>query len=178
MDPTERRYKICIDLILMSCFFIAIESVTEVEHIHALVTAAVAGHTLNMFFNGQPLVMMKNLGLKKTSLPRFHSYIGELRQRLQLSQSISAAAVFGSFSRGSLRTSSDLDVRLVRNKGFLNGIRSCFFAHRERLRSLRLGVPLDIYALDGTRSLKRMSPDEKPVLLWDPVNLMKEYYGL
>jgi predicted nucleotidyltransferase len=82
--------------------------------------------------------------------------------------------VYGSLTRGELRPTSDLDVRLIRRPGLVNGLRACWFVLRERTRAHLTGFPIDFLVLDSPRLLKRMRPDEPPLVIYDATNPVKD----
>ena len=142
----------------------------------AIVIGFIVAHTLNFLFNGQLYVVLKHFsptGHDKESV--FHHMVG-LQRRLQREPSILAAGVWGSFARGEPNEYPDIDLRIIRRRGTVNGIRACWFLLTERTRALFLRLPLDGYIWDNLSGLSRLRQDEVPIVLHDPQAILKERY--
>lgn len=162
-DRTERWFKIGLDLILtliLGLFFSG-----WMRPVSAWISAFLCAHTLNFIFNAQLWVLLKHYGLVRNSYQDFETYIEAFRKRVERQPSIQYAAVYGSYVRGEWKPSSDLDVRLVRRAGLLNGLVACWFLMVERTRAFFRRFPLDIYVADNFESLERLRIDEAPLVL-------------
>jgi len=175
MDVTEKIFKFFIDILL----FVPLYGICRylVDTPINVITAAILAHTLNWIFNGQIFVLLKNLGLTKIRHEQVIKYLDNLRKRIPQERSILAAAVFGSLSRNELKITSDLDIRIIRKKGIINGLRACLFALLERSRAFFNRFPLDIYVLDKTESLMKLRIDEAPIILFDAEDIFRSHYG-
>lgn len=171
MDTTERIFKILLDIL----FFIPLYLVFRVYFYSSSSTlmAVMLSHTLNWIFNGQIFVLLGNLRLIKIEPERFSEYLDNLRKRISKEKSVLAAAAFGSLSRGELTETSDLDIRIIRNKGFINGLRACFFVLIERSRTFFSKFPLDIYVLDNVNMIPRHIRNEEPIVIYDPYKIFR-----
>jgi predicted nucleotidyltransferase len=127
--------------------------------------AVFISHTINFIFNAQLFVVLKHYGLVHHTDKEFSNYIDEFKRRLSKESSIRFAAIYGSFVRGKCTSSSDLDVRLVRNLGWIAGLRACIFLLRERTFASFSGFPLDIYVLDDYSRLNLLNRIEDPLIL-------------
>jgi predicted nucleotidyltransferase len=163
MDATERIFKILIDLVLTSFFYLLLRIV--LPELISLVVALTLAHTLNFLFNAHYWALMKHYGRIRLSFEKYEQYQNNLAQRAQLEPSIIYAAVYGSRSRDEWKETSDLDVRFVRQHGLYYGIRSCLFVMIERTRAMFSRFPLDIFVLDGFESLRKIRVDEEPLTL-------------
>ena len=172
MDTTEKIFKVLIDILLF------VPSYGICKYLFGIpmniIIAAILAHTFNWIFNGQIFVLIKNVGFTKIESEIFTEYLDNLKKRISKERSILAEAVFGSLSRGKLKETSDLDVRIIRKKGIINGLRACLFVFLERGGAFFSKFPLDIYVLDSFKLLSRLN--EQPIILHDPQNLLKEYY--
>jgi len=166
MDRTEKIFFLLLDGIFFLPIFFAFLALSNLSS--SIILAVVITHTLHWLFNGHLYVLLKNLRLSKIELDCFAKYLSELRERAKREKSILAIAAFGSLSRGQLSESSDLDIRIIRRLGVINGIRACIFTFLERGRALLSKIPLDVYTLDGFQNLSKLCPDEPPVVLYDP----------
>jgi L-malate glycosyltransferase len=173
MDRTERNFKLFIDLLLIFCLFpVFIKFLTPV--FSGLLSLIIA-HSLNWIFNGQIFVLLKNLGLVNIDPAKFKNYTEKISERIVNHHSFNSAALFGSLCRQELSCTSDLDVRIIRKPGIVNGLNSCLFIVEERSRAFFSGFPLDIYLLDTDKNLKKMS-ETNPIIILDRDNILKNFY--
>ncbi len=176
MDSTEKWFKIFLDvvMIIVISFFLVffIPSL-----IIAILISFIIAHTMNFLFNGQLMVIMKNLGKSKMSpelFSSFQSYIDGILKKNR--DSIISAAFIGSIVRNEWSLSSDLDMRVIRKKGFMPAIRACRLAMHLRTRALLSRFPLDIYIFDSVDSMSRLSSLEKPLIIFDTEGSLEKYY--
>jgi predicted nucleotidyltransferase len=163
MDKTELIFKIWLEVSFIAIFYFILK--IRLSFIPASILALLISHTINFLFNAQLFVVLKHYGLVHHSERDFSNFIDEFNKRLTREPSIIYAGIYGSFVRGRWRSSSDLDVRLVRDNGWIAGLRACLFLLRERTRALFSGFPLDIYVLDRYSRLDRLSRLEDPIIL-------------
>jgi predicted nucleotidyltransferase len=78
---------------------------------------------------------------------KFLEYIDSMYERLNLYKPsyVDGVIFFGSLARGIFRETSDLDVRFIAKKGFMNGIKASHLVFQERLRAFFYGFPIDAY---------------------------------
>jgi predicted nucleotidyltransferase len=162
MDKTEKVFKLILDLTLLVIFYILLNGV--LTSILALLTSFIVAHTINWIFNGHLFALLKTFGMIKTKPATFINYINDLKDRSSNEKGILLVATFGSISRGELKETSDLDIRIVRKEGFFNGFKVCLFTMLERSRAFLNKFPLDIYVLDNSVKLSELS--EKPILIY------------
>src|SRR5512139_548805 len=141
-DKTEKAFRILIDACLIIIFFLVL--INFVSYPISFIISLILAHTINAIFNGQLLSVSHGV-LKSRNLQDLTDYALLLKKRISDEKSIHAAAIFGSFCRGETSETSDLDVRMVRRRGVINGLRSCSFCLSERTRALFHKFPLDIY---------------------------------
>jgi hypothetical protein len=161
MESTERLFKIGVEVILIGVF-LSLFLVGGLSLIWAAVVAVGVAHTLNFLFNGQIWVVLKHFGLVMHSREKFDEYLDQLSEKIRTESSIGYAAFYGSLVREEWSSTSDLDIRLVRKSGVINGLRACGFVLRERTRACLNKFPLDIYVLDSSERLAEMRADEPP----------------
>ncbi|MGD9131078.1 MAG: nucleotidyltransferase domain-containing protein [Candidatus Bathyarchaeota archaeon] len=175
MDFCEKMF--CLTLELIVFVFITAFLVNFVKLEFSMLLAFLMGHTFNWVFNGHLFVLLKDIGYKKTSIPQFLKYIVKLKNRFEQETSILAVGAFGSLSRGKITESSDLDIRVIRKKGIINGLKSCTFVFFERSIAFLKRFPLDIYVLDDLSKLSDLREDEPPVILYDPDGVLESNYN-
>lgn len=168
MDPTERRFKLGMDLIVTLALGLILSA--RVKGTIAWLCGFLIAHTLNFLFNGQIWGVLKTYGYLEQSSAAFTSYIEQLRMRAAAEPSIERLIVYGSLARRDWSPTSDLDGRIVRKPGFRNGIRSCWFLMRERSRALVRRFPLDLYVVDNASSLSKLRADEDGIELKGDTN--------
>ena len=176
-DKTEKAFKILIDFILMLIFYLIF--INFINILESLIYAFILAHTFNWFFNSNLMIVFtKKYGLSiRAFVISFQiSYIEELQNRIKKENSIQCAAIYGSLSRNENCETSDLDVRIIRKPGVINGIRACSFCMFERTRAVFNKFPLDLFLLDSMKPLSKLRDDEVPVVLHDPDRKLEKKY--
>lgn len=162
MDKSEKIFKILIDLVLIIIISILLSNLTNLYV--ALLLSVFIAHTINWIVNGHIFALFKTFGLVKTEPEKFIQYINYLKYKSSNENSVIFVATFGSLSRDELNENSDLDIRIVRKKGLINGINACLFTMIERSNAFFNKFPLDIYLLDNFDGLNKLKED--PVLIY------------
>ena len=162
MDNTERIFKIGLDFIIGIPVFWVFSR--HVGFPTSILIAILIAHSINLLLNGQIWGVLKNFGKVVHLRDEFIEYTKGVLERCECEQSIKWAGVYGSISRKEWSCQSDLDIRLLREDGFLNGIRACAFLMCERTRALVNKFPLDAYVLDSKEGLKKLNTKEFPFL--------------
>ena len=156
MDITEKVFKLTLGILFTGIFvFWGIN----------IKASMLISHTLNWIFNGQIFVVFKNLKLIRTPPQKIDAYIQRLKKRVEDEPSIIWAGVYGSLVRGEFKETSDLDIRLIRKPGLINGVRACIFVMRERTWATFNRFPLDIYVGDSFKFLEKMKKEEIPIVI-------------
>jgi len=166
MGPSERWFKIGLDVIMTGAFLAILRQYLLL--LPALILSFLAAHTLNFLFNGQLWGVLKQYNLVHTTPQAFMEYRLGLSRRGRKEPSVRHLYAYGSLARQEWAPASDLDVRLVRQPGFSNGLRACWFVLIERSRALIARFPLDIYVVDRISGLNKLRPDEQAVDLLIP----------
>jgi len=165
MDRTERFFKIAMDAFLTILFSLILTQ--RYSFILSISLGWILAHTINFLSNGHIFAVLKCFGLIKHQKDVMEKYLISMRFRIQAEPSLRWAAVYGSLSRGEMKETSDLDVRVIRNPGIINGLRACYFVMSERTRAHLKQFPLDILLLDGPRLLSSIRHDEPPFVIYD-----------
>lgn len=174
-DKTERAFKILIDLILTLLFFFVL--ISYINTIMSIIIAFIIAHTLNWLFNHHFWALVQEvLKVGKNSPKEIIYYAKGIKDRASNKGSILCAAVYGSLCRGELSESSDLDVRIVRKPGIINGVHACLFGFLENIRAFLYKFPLDMHVVDSTKHLSKLRDDEVPVVLHDPNGILEKLY--
>jgi predicted nucleotidyltransferase len=168
MDTTERWFKLGMDLFLTLALGLALNRV--IAGGLAWMLGFLLAHTLNFLFNGQLWGVLKTYGYVQLSYAEFIQYVEQVGRRAANEASIERLVVYGSLARKEWSPASDLDARILRRPGFMNGIRACWFLTKERSLALFHRFPLDLYVVDDIRSLASLRADEKGIELKDNAN--------
>lgn len=163
-DKTETIFKICLDIILT---FIIYEFIIGSNSYISLLIAFLISHTFYWIFNGQIFALAKNFGVIHNDPEIIINYAYKIKDRASKEKCITSVLIYGSLVRGEIKNTSDLDLRIIRKKGLLNGLRACIFGFKERIRAFFCQFPLDMYIIDNSQHLLKMRPDEKPVILYN-----------
>ena len=158
MDPTERWFKIMLDLILTGLFYLL--TFFWFPWAFALLIAFLFANTFNFLFNGHLWGILKNYGFVDKDYDVYMYYVQALMKRVENCSSIKQIYTVGSLSRQEWVPHSDFDARLLRHPGLINGIGACWFLMQERTRALFTKFPLDLYIIDSPRSLDKLRQDE------------------
>jgi predicted nucleotidyltransferase len=169
-DKTEKAFKILLDGVLATvlCFFLIPSS----NAYSGLIISLIVSHTVLFIFNGQLFALAKNFNIVYNEPQRIIDYAYGLKERTSKERSINCLVVYGSLVRGEIKPTSDLDVRVIRKSGIINGFRACIFGLKERSRALLHRFPLDMYVIDDPNHLLKMRQDEIPKILYDPYNIL------
>lgn len=82
------------------------------------------------------------------------------------------AGAFSSSVRSQFSERSDLDVGIIRQPGFIDAIRACWFVLKERTRAFFSGYSLDICVVDSEQPLEKLRTNELPVTLHSRKNAL------
>lgn len=171
-DKTERSFRLLLDAIMIIILYSLFVNIIEETYIN-LIFSFILSHTINWVFNGQLFVLGRYIGIKPNKQDEFYEYSTKIKNRVQREKSIDCVLVYGSLVRREIKSTSDLDMRIIRKSGFVNGIRACFFGMMERSRALFNKFPLDLYVIDSTKHLMKMRFDEMPEVIYDSNNITK-----
>lgn len=164
LDPTERLFRIALDLVI-TVFMALLLGIWFSWWISWPIAFFIA-HTLNFLLNGHLWGLLKHYGIVRHSPTSFKGYVDGITGRASTVTAIKYMVAYGSLAREEWSSTSDLDARLIRYPGRLNGLRACWFLLCERARALLAGFPLDMYLIDDERSLQKLEARERPVYLY------------
>ena len=179
-DRTEKAFRVVLDLIFALPWYLLLMNFLGSGR-SAIIALALA-HTLNWIFNGQIFAMYRFVSTDPSAFKgnTFESnlvYLRGLKGRIETQGCILCADLYGSMVRERFNNRSDVDVRIVRKDGFINGVMACCFGFNERRRAFLRKIPLDLYISDSLNHLSKRKENEVPVVLHDPAGLLKERYG-
>jgi predicted nucleotidyltransferase len=170
---SERLFRLTLEAIIAFPTF-TLFSIWINLYISAMLSIILA-HSLNWVFNGNlsALILQHNIWVSRngvSDVAHKSRYLDMLKRKsLEMPDVVLAIATFGSLSRGEFTESSDLDVIIIRKPGFVNWVKSNFFALSLRSIAFIRKVPLDLHVLDNVDQMEgRIRPDENAVLIYDP----------
>jgi len=178
LDKTEMFYRIIWELIPILFSFPILYLTFQVNIYMSVLISFLFGHTLNWIFNFNfwtclcfTFPSLKNPGNDATI-----KYLKGVQKRMQKADSIGGCMIYGSVSRAVWHIKSDLDMRILRQPGLINGFRAYLIVFKERIIAVWLKQPLDLFMADSIEFLDRMRDDEFPVFLKnDDSRLFKRY---
>ena len=133
-------------------------------------------HTINwILIGGGFAVLSKKLGLMHSTLTIFN-YAVALGKRIQAKKYILVAVIIGSLARGNINETSDIDMLVVRKKGFFNSVRICFFINCERIKAALDLFPIEIRILDDVRHVKFQVKETRPIVVRDPEKILENVF--
>lgn len=175
MDPSERIFKIGLDMVLTPLLTVPLSNVLELW-LAVLIGFAIA-HTINWIFNGHLFVIGRFVGFTKTAPQKIWKYMMGIEERVRHKPFLSGVIVLGAVTRGeNVRETSDVDIRFVRERGLRNALLANCYGMYEKTRALFHRFPLDLYVYDSFDSLDRLREDEQPIILYDPKGILKQRY--
>lgn len=177
-DKTEKIYKILFSTVSSLIFFFIFIAYFKISLGKSILAGVFLGHTLSWVINGNfNVIVVHRLFLSNLDRQNAFHYLESLADRLNGNQSILYATTHGSICTGNLKPSSDIDVALVRAKGFKNALRALFFVTREKKIADLKGIPLEIYLIDNPgAAIDRFQAEQNPVVIYDPKNTVDQYY--
>jgi hypothetical protein len=176
MDRTDRILKLSLDVVGTGVLALLFRSFLATYL--AIPLAAILAHTANFVFNAHPWVVLKHFGIGYYDHEGLTTYTTEFGKRAASCPALLGAGIWGGFARQDHANpdTPDVDVRVIRRPGLVNGVRSSWFVLVERSRANWRKFPLDMFLLDRMHSLSRLSQSEVPIILCDADGLLRQWY--
>ena len=177
-DITEKTYKILFSIITSVLIAIVFFDYVGMTVGRSIVLGIIFGHSLNWIINSNFYnIIIHRLYLSTLDKNNAFDYLDSLAQRLHGNSSILYVTSHGSICTGNLKSTSDIDVALIRRTGIKNALESIFFVTREKKIADFRGIPLEIYLMDAPEAaLKRFKEEGTPLVIYDPENMVEQYY--
>jgi len=166
MSFGERIYKIVLSLLLtVPCYLL----------IGDFFVAFACGHSLNYVFNGQFYVAFRYLSSKKVmsklELIRFIKLIESFSKKYEVCDVL----FIGSFCRGRMSATSDLDIRVYHNSDLISSVKAYLMATFLRFYGLLYKFPIDIFCFSDLGFLDKISKEEIPSNLLQNHDIRTKY---
>lgn len=166
MSFGEKIYKISITLLFSLPFYFLNQNIYS---------SIMIGHLINYILNGQFYVVFRYLSSKRTmSYNDLKDYL-KLINKLTKIFSPKDILIIGSFSRGKMNKSSDLDIRLFHDSSFINSIKAYFMATLLRACGLIMKFPIDIFCFSDLKFLDKINLNEVPVNFLNHEMILNKY---
>lgn len=154
MSFGEKLYKISVTLLLSLPFYFLFNNAY---------ISIIIGHLLNYIFNGQFYVVFRYLSSKRTmSYGDLINYIVLINKLIKIFTP-KDILIIGSFARGKMSKSSDLDIRVYHDSSFFNSLKAYFMATLLRAFGLIMKFPIDIFCFSDLVFLDKINKNEIPV---------------
>ena len=168
MSMGEKIFKLSITMIFGLIFFAIIDN---------LFLSISLGHLLNFIVNGQGMVLgrylKENHTLRKTEICNFLHFINSKINHYPIKDVL----IFGSFCRGSMRSSSDLDIRIYHDTDFFSSLNAYYFAMSLRFIGLIKRFPIDVFCFSDVSFLDKMDKSETPFYMQGNSTVKQLYSG-
>lgn len=154
MSNGEKFYKIIVTVLFSLPFYFLFNNIY---------ISLTIGHLLNYIFNGQFYVVFRYLSSKRTM--SYESLISYTEVIIKLNKIFSPKdiLIIGSFARGKMSKSSDLDIRLYHDSSFFNSLKAYLMATLLRSYGLIMKFPIDIFCFSDLGFLDKINKNEIPV---------------
>lgn len=166
MSFGEKIYKISFSLILAGLLNILINNI---------VISLIIGHMINYILNGQFYVLFRYLSNKRTmSRNALIEFINIIENYTRLFSPLDIL-VTGSFCRGKMTKSSDLDIRIYHKGDLISSLKAYTMATTLRFIGLFSKFPIDIYCFSDLTFLDKLNEIEIPVNFLENKYFLKKY---
>ena len=167
LDKTEMFYRLIWEIIPFTFFLTIVYFNFHVNIYISISLSFLISHTLNWIFNYNfwtclcfTFPKIKNPGNEKTI-----KYLIEIQNRMIKSSCVAGCMLYGSLARSTWHIKSDLDMRILRKPGILNGLNAYLVVFKERIIAVLKKQPLDLYMADSIEFLEKLREDEFPIFL-------------
>lgn len=176
INRVEQIIRTSIELILIAIIFYTLHYTVSFGIGIGIGIAFFLSHSLNWIFTTNIWsTQIRKHGRIQYKSKKFMQFLMLLRQSVQNDKSIYGAAIYGSMSTGKFNEDSDIDIKLYRNDGFWNLIKSYLFLFSIRTKSNIHMIPLDIYVIDKISDY-HLKEEEIPIIIHDPDYLFNDFY--
>jgi GTPase SAR1 family protein/predicted nucleotidyltransferase len=168
MTMSERLFRFLLELTVAATSIVLLSH--SVPLVQNILLSLVVAHTIDWSLNGNFWATQRFFG-RKSDPKQLIDFLRNLEKGEHFS--VEAIAAFGSLSRGRFNASSDLDMRIVRKRGFLSWMGTNLFVLKLRSTSFVKRRPVDIFIMDRVDQIyDHISRDEMPIVIYDPKGIL------
>lgn len=177
MDKGEMYSKVIIEIAEICLLMFLLNIYIGNIYINFLISAFVA-HTWNWVTNGLfwAVIIFTFPSLRNPGAENTVKYLNDMKRRLLRFDSVAGVSLYGSITRNTWHDRSDIDLRIIRNKGFVNLLITVYLTMQERFIAFLYKQPMDMYLADDVNFLKKLRADEVPVILIKKSEEMETMY--
>lgn len=166
MSIYERLHRMSLEILFMILIFLL--SVQILDSLIAFIVSFLIAHTIFWLFNSQfHCLLMKYIVKIQNDPKKFISYVTKINNRVNSRKCLLGAIAFGSLAINHFGDTSDIDLRLIRKKGFVNSVLAFNYCTLERARAFLNMFPLDIYVFDMIEIKRKSKPGEAAIVIFD-----------
>jgi len=173
MDRGELSFRLLL-LAALIATFCATQPALNAEGILAAMAAA---HSINFILNGHPWVCLRYCRFYRRSPAAIDLWLSNWIYRIQRMAWLEECVMFGSRARGKSDLRSDIDLRLITPKSYLNWLRVNALLLLMRTDAAFRAIPLDLYAYDTPRSLLRFDQTEPLLIISDRAQRLRHLFA-
>jgi len=166
-DRSERYFRIIIELFTLLVIYSILEDIQDSNNYKStFISAVLINHTITWFITGNFWVYMLDsfLWVKNPGIIRIIEFIQKVKLLFVATKSVDAILIYGSMCRGQLHIRSDLDLRVLKTPGLLNGFVALSVGYLIRAYSFFIRMPVDLEVVDSMEFIrKQMRKDERPI---------------
>jgi predicted nucleotidyltransferase len=130
---------------------------------------------LNYIINGQFYVVYRYLTSNEViTLDKLKDFLKEIEKNISIFKPLDVL-IIGSFSRGKMSKTSDLDIRIYHKKDFISSIKAYIMATKLRFLGLIKQFPVDVYCFSDIKFMDKIRKDETPVNFLKNKDILKKY---
>lgn len=154
MSMGEKLYKISLTIIMILLIDLIVSN---------LLISFIVAHLFNYILNGQYYVVFRYLSSKQVmSKKDLDEYLLLIKKEM-IKANVKDILIIGSFCRGKMSRTSDLDIRIYHDSSFIASLKAYFFATKLRFYGLIMKFPIDVYCFSDLRFMDKIRKDENPV---------------
>ena len=166
MSMGEKIYKISITIFFSFLLYLLTNNI---------LFSLIIGHLLNYVLNGQFYVVFRYLSSKQTiSRENLEEYIKLIEKLISIFEPLDVL-IIGSFCRGKMSKTSDLDIRLYHKSDFISSMKAYVMATVLRFFGLTMKFPIDIFCFSDLNFLDKINENEIPVNFLNNKSFLDKY---
>jgi len=166
MTMGEKVFKIAFTIVFSVVFYLIFNNI--------LISVLIA-HLLNYIINGQFYVVYRYFDSKANMTEdSIKNYIAFIRRCITFFKPLDVL-IIGGFSRGHIKCTSDLDIRIYHDNTILKSIKAYLMAATYRFYGLIVGFPIDVFCFSDLKFLDKIRKDEIPVNFLFNNDVLRKY---